>query len=199
MKAIKESHGRIKAKVPLKTDALVIIVTARTEDKDSDSRKEIAPIAAVSSTVVSDEPEEELKQLRIARHKQAKNCRYPGIDMVFTENELGKTGITFRSKFKKLIGDSDYVRNIAGCRTRSAAAAEAQNSITNVVTDRDSEDEPDPISAGDAFRYEGRLHKVVSVNAEEGTVTCVRYVNSANHPTITISIAEATHLVQDCA
>ena len=199
MKAVKESHGRIKAKVPLKTDALVRIVTARTEDKDSDSRKEIAPVAAVSSTVVSDEPEEELKQLRIARHKQAKNCRYPGIDMVFTENELGKTGITFRSKFKKLIGDTDYVRNIAGYRTRSAAAAEAQNSTTNVVTDRDSEDESDPISVGNQFIYNGYLYQIDSVNNMESTVTCVRFVRPTEHPTITISLTEATYLVQEYA
>ena len=69
----------------------------------------------------------------------------------------------------------------------------------NVVPDHHSEDKMDPISAGDAFRCEGHMCKVASVNAEEGTATCVRHLNSANHPAINISLAEATHLVQDCA
>ena len=47
MKAIKESDGRIKANVPLKTDALVRIVTARTKNKDADSRKEIVPVTVL--------------------------------------------------------------------------------------------------------------------------------------------------------
>ena len=88
---------------------------------------------------------------------------------------------------------------MAGHRARSVAAAEAHNSTTNLVTDHDSEDEMDPISAGDAFRYEGHLYKVASVNADKGTATCVRFLNSAHHPAINISLAEVIHLVQDHA
>ena len=77
LKAIKASEGKMRANVPVTQDTLVRIVTCRKDAKDRDSKKEVLPIAEVSSNFDPSSTEEDLNSMqeRIARQKVAKNCR----------------------------------------------------------------------------------------------------------------------------
>ena len=84
-------------------------------------------MADIISSMDVDSTSEEVaaEQKKINNHKKARNCRYPGLDLIKIESDTGETSIQLKCTFKKLPGNSDTVRLAAGCRTRAVVAAEA--------------------------------------------------------------------------
>ena len=217
-KAINESGGTLKAKVPLTTKTEIRMVTTDVQDTDVNQRKERLPypdLVASAGGVAVNEEERQEELDRLERHKYAKNCRYLGVDIIYTETENGMTAISVRSKFKKLLGISDTVRVVAGYRTRAAvaaalaaaraerdavraarAAAEANGTrppsppgIMRTVTDND------PIEICDLLKHEGITYEISAINLQTDEVECVRFVRGDEHPRITLTVERATYLV----
>ena len=225
-KKIKESKGRVKANVPVGSDSVIRMVTCNKDYIDTDRSKRSLPYPdQVSSIPIADE-DRESKLRQMEAHKYTKNCRYPGLDLFFTVSETGRTSIDIRSKFKKLKALEDNVRLVAGYRTRAqiaaareeearvlaeeararaAARAAAIDTDTNrarspptiVRTVTDTDPHGDVIEVGDPLVYERSTYEVFSVNVEANEVQCVRMVNRDSHPPITLTVAEATHLVTE--